>query len=92
MLSSSQKKRNHKHGHKHGSVRAKVEHVFHVIKCRFGYRRVRDKGLAWNVGQPLSRAQAVDGVARLKSAKLPAKRHARQKIGRQHTLTTAKCS
>ncbi|VAV93296.1 hypothetical protein MNBD_ALPHA07-1542, partial [hydrothermal vent metagenome] len=70
VLSSSQKKRNHKrnhkHGHKHGSVRAKVEHVFRVIKCRFGYRRVRDKGLARNAGQSLSRAQAVDGVARLK--------------------------
>ena len=34
VLSASQKKRNRKHG----SVRAKVEHIFRVIKCQFGYR------------------------------------------------------
>ena len=34
QLSSSQKKRNRRHG----SVRAKVEHVFRVLKCQFGYR------------------------------------------------------
>jgi len=47
VLSSTQKKRNRKHG----SVRAKVEHVFRVIKCQFGYRRVRYKGLAKNTAQ-----------------------------------------
>jgi len=47
VLSSSQKKRNRKHG----SVRAKVEHVFRVIKCQFGYRRVRYRGLAKNTAQ-----------------------------------------
>jgi IS5 family transposase len=36
QLSSSQKKRNRRHG----SVRAKVEHVFRVLKCQFGYRKV----------------------------------------------------
>jgi transposase, IS5 family len=36
-LSSSQKKRDRKHG----SVRAKVEHVFRVIKCQFTYRKTR---------------------------------------------------
>jgi IS5 family transposase len=46
-LSSSQKKRNRKHG----SVRAKVEHVFRVIKCQFGYRKVRYRGLAKNAAQ-----------------------------------------
>ena len=46
-LSSSQKKRNRKHG----SVRAKVEHVFRVIKCQFGYRRLRYRGLAKNTAQ-----------------------------------------
>ena len=46
-LSSSQKKRNRKHG----SVRAKVEHVFRIIKCQFGYRRVRYRGLARNAAQ-----------------------------------------
>jgi IS5 family transposase len=24
-----------------GKVRAKVEHVFRVVKCQFGYRKVR---------------------------------------------------
>jgi IS5 family transposase len=46
-LSASQKKRNRKQG----SVRAKVEHVFRVIKCQFGYRKVRDRGRAKNEAQ-----------------------------------------
>ena len=46
-LSASQKKRNWKHG----SVRAKVEHVFRVIKCQFGYRKVRYRGLEKNEAQ-----------------------------------------
>lgn len=46
-LSSSQKKRNRKHG----AIRAKVEHVFRVIKCQFGYRKVRYRGLAKNAAQ-----------------------------------------
>jgi len=49
-LSSSQKKRNKKHG----AVRAKVEHVFRVIKCQFGYRKVRYRGLAKNAAQMFS--------------------------------------
>jgi len=32
----------------HGSVRAKVEHVFRVMKCQFGYRKVRYRGIAKN--------------------------------------------
>lgn len=47
VLSSSQKKRNKKHG----SVRAKVEHVFRVIKCQFAYRKARYRGLAKNRAQ-----------------------------------------
>jgi len=49
-LSSAQKKRNRKHG----SVRAKVEHVFRVIKCQFGYRKTRYFGLAKNTAQMFS--------------------------------------
>jgi IS5 family transposase len=49
-LSSSQKKRNRKHG----TVRAKVEHVFRVIKCQFGYRKARYRGLAKNAAQMFS--------------------------------------
>ena len=33
------------------SVRAKVEHPFHVIKNRFRHRKVRYKGLAKNEAQ-----------------------------------------
>jgi len=29
-------------------VRAKVEHVFRVIKCQIGYRKVRYRGIAKN--------------------------------------------
>jgi IS5 family transposase len=36
------------------SVRAKVEHPFRVIKCQFGYRKVRYKGLAKNTAQVLT--------------------------------------
>ena len=28
-----------------GKVRAKVEHVFRVVKCQFGYRKVRYRGI-----------------------------------------------
>jgi len=47
QLSSSQKRRNRRHG----SVRAKVEHVFRVLKCQFGYRKVRYRGIAKNGAQ-----------------------------------------
>ena len=50
VLSASQKKRNRKHG----SVRAKVEHIFRVIKCQFGYRKARYRGLAKNAAQMFS--------------------------------------
>ena len=32
-------------------VRAKVEHPFRVIKCQFGFSKVRYKGLAKNTAQ-----------------------------------------
>ncbi|KPU82923.1 transposase, partial [Marinosulfonomonas sp. PRT-SC04] len=50
VLSASQKRRNKKHG----VVRAKVGHVFRVIKCQFGYRKVRYRGLAKNEAQMFS--------------------------------------
>ena len=43
-LSASQKKKNRKKS----SVRARVEHCFRVIKCQFGYRKARYKGLVKN--------------------------------------------
>ncbi len=49
-LSVTQKKRNKKHS----SVRAKVEHPFRIIKCQFGYRKTRYKGLKKNAAQVFS--------------------------------------
>lgn len=49
-LSSSQKKNNRKNS----SIRARVEHCFWIVKCQFGYRKVRYKGLQKNRVQVLS--------------------------------------
>lgn len=49
-LSSSQKKRNRKFS----SVRSKVEHPFQVIKCQWGFAKVRYKGLFKNTMQLFS--------------------------------------
>lgn len=46
-LSSSQRKRNRKFS----SVRSKVEHPFQVIKCQWGFTKVRYKGLFKNTMQ-----------------------------------------
>jgi IS5 family transposase len=46
-LTRRQKARNHRFG----KVRAKVEHVFRVMKCQFGYRKVRYRGIAKNGAQ-----------------------------------------
>ena len=35
-------------------VRAKVEHVFRVLECQFGYRKVRYRGIAKNGAQVFS--------------------------------------
>jgi IS5 family transposase len=37
-----------------GKVCAKVEHVFRVLKCQFGYRKVRYRGLVKNAAQLFS--------------------------------------
>ena len=37
-----------------GKIRAKVEHVFRVMKCQFGYRKVRYRGIAKNGAQVFS--------------------------------------
>ncbi len=46
-LSWSQKKRNRKMS----SIRSKVEHPFQVLKCQWGYVKVRYRGLEKNTGQ-----------------------------------------
>ena len=50
QLSSSQRKRNRRNG----SVRAKVEHIFRVLKCQFGYRKVRYRGITKDGAQVFS--------------------------------------
>jgi len=46
-LSSGHKRRNRKMS----SIRSRVEHIFRVMKCQFGYRKVRYRGLAKNAAQ-----------------------------------------
>jgi transposase, IS5 family len=50
VLDKAKRKRNQKHA----SVRAKVEHVFRIVKCQFGYQKTRYKGLAKNAAQVFS--------------------------------------
>ena len=49
-LTAANKRRNHQLS----SIRARVEHVFRVIKRQFGYTKVRYKGLAKNAAQVFS--------------------------------------
>jgi IS5 family transposase len=46
-LTARQRARNRRFG----KVRAKVEHVFRVVKCQFGYRKVRYRGIVKNGAQ-----------------------------------------
>ena len=46
-LTARQRARNRRFG----KVRAKVEHVFRVVKCQFGYRKVRYRGIVKNAAQ-----------------------------------------
>ena len=45
---------NKRFNHKMSSIRARVEHVFRVIKRQFGYTKVRYKGIAKNAAQVFS--------------------------------------
>ena len=47
-------KRQRARNHRFGKVRAKVEHVFRVLKCQFGYRKVRYRGIRKNGAQVFS--------------------------------------
>ena len=49
-LSAKQRRRNRRRS----SVRARVEHLFRILKCQFGYRKVRYKGLEKNRVQVMS--------------------------------------
>ena len=66
-MSSSQRKQNRKNS----SVRARVEHCFRVIKCQFGYTKVKYKGLKKNrvqvfallgSGESIHVAKAIRGI------------------------------
>jgi IS5 family transposase len=45
---------NKRFNHRMSSIRARVEHIFRVIKCQFGYRKVRYKGIKKNAAQVFS--------------------------------------
>ena len=47
-------KRQRARNRRFGKMRAKVEHVFSVLKCQFGYRKVRYRGLVKNGAQVFS--------------------------------------
>ena len=47
-------KRQRARNRRFGKVRAKVEHVFRVVKCQFGYRKVRYRGITKNGAQVFS--------------------------------------
>ncbi len=49
-LSNKQRKRNRQQS----AIRARVEHLFRLIKCQFGYRKVRYRGLEKNRVQVMS--------------------------------------
>ena len=40
-----------RHRNRFEKIRAKVEYVFQVMKCQFGYRKVRYRGIAKNGAQ-----------------------------------------
>ncbi len=47
------------------SLRARVEHPFRVIKCQFGFTKVRYQGLAKNTAQLGEDAPPFDGCGRI---------------------------
>jgi IS5 family transposase len=59
-LSSKQKKRNRKQS----SVRARVEHIFRIIKCQFGFRPPRTAEVRQRVGNPRRRKTRYRGLAK----------------------------
>jgi IS5 family transposase len=58
-------KRQRARNRRFGRVRAKVEHVFRVVKCQFAYRKVRYRGIEKNGAQlsPSSRSPTFSSLA-----------------------------
>ena len=65
------------------SVRAKVEHPFRLIKCRFGFRRTRYRGLRKNDNKPATLFALVNLVRMGQLAKVQGGPPAARGIGRQ---------
>ena len=42
------RRQDEKIGHRKSSIRSEVEHVFQIIKCQFGYKKVVYRGLKKN--------------------------------------------
>ena len=57
-------KRQRARNRRFGKVRAKVEHVFRVLKCQFGYRKVRYRGIAKNGAQVFALLRARQSLSR----------------------------
>ena len=57
-------KRQRARNRRFGKVRAKVEHVFRVVKCQFGYRKVRYRGITKNGAQVFSAPRARQSLSR----------------------------
>jgi hypothetical protein len=55
------KNKRQQHEHTKASSRARVEHAFQMIKCTFGYRKTRFKGLAKSTSRvrPCSRPEGL---------------------------------
>ena len=63
-------------------MRAKVEHAFHVLKCQFGFTKVRYRGLEKNVNHLFAAFALVNiaGVMRLRQAGMPGNDRSSEKI------------
>ena len=51
MLDGSEREQAQAEEHAKASIRAKVEHAFHIVKVVFGYRKVRYRGLSKNLSR-----------------------------------------
>ena len=60
-------KRQRARNRRFGKVRAKVEHVFRVVKCQFGYRKVRYRGITKNGAQVFSPSRPPISISRAAS-------------------------
>ena len=68
-------------------VRAKVEHVFRVLKCQFGFTKARYRGLEKNDNHLFAAARVnIAGVMRLRQAGRPGNGRSSEKMPRRTCL------